>query len=290
VLAISRAGGLNPAARALSVNPSSVYRRLEALEKELGVRLFERLRAGYKLTASGEELADAAMRMEEEILTVERRVLGTDVRLEGKIRIGTSEVLAVHVLADHLVAFRDAYPDVRLDVTLSNHHVDLARRDADIVIRATTRAPEHLVGRSVGTVNIASYAAPAYLDKAGRGRKLADYDWVGYEEQIANLRPAVWMTQNVPDERVRFRFDSICSVSAAVQRGAGCASMPCFVVGDNPAFERLPNTYAQTEAQMWVLTHPDLRRSARVRACLQFFGSRLAADSAKFIGKPDPVW
>lgn len=287
VLALSRATGLTSAARALGVNPSSAYRRLDTLESEMGVRLFERLRSGYRLTAAGEDLTEAASRMESEALNVERRVLGADVRLQGSMRLATSEALMIHILADHVEEFRAQYPDINLDVALSNQHVDLGRRDADIVIRATSAPPEHLVGRSVGHVNAAAYASPGYLDAKGREKPIAAYDWVGYDGALLHHRQARWTSDNVPDDRVKLRFDSISAVLAVVIRGAGCAALPCFVADGHPALERLPGTYQQTDVQMWVLTHPDLKRSARIRAGLQFFGSRLSAYRVRLVGRAD---
>lgn len=284
VLALSRARGLHSAARVLGVNASSVYRRLEALETSMGVRLFERLRTGYRLTDAGEELTAAASRMELEALVVERRVLGADVRLQGSMRLATSEALMIHVLADHVEAFRALYPDVDLEVALSNRQVDLARRDADIVIRATSAPPDHLVGRSVGHVNAAAYASTAYLDANGRGKPLAAYEWVGYHGALVQHRQARWTSDNVPDERVKLRFDSISAVLAVVARGVGCGALPCFIADSHPALERLPRTYQETDVQMWVLTHPDLRNSARISAGLQFFGSRLSAYRSKLVG------
>lgn len=288
VLAVSRATGLNSAARTLGINPSSVYRRLESLETSMGVRLFERLRTGYRLTIAGEELAEAAARMEAEALNVERRVLGTDVRLQGNMRVSTSEALLIHLLAEHLPEFRSQYPDVSLDVTLSNQHVDLSRRDADIVIRATPAPPDHLVGRSVGHVNAAAYASPAYLDAQGRDKPIADYDWIGYDGELANFRQSRWTNENIPAERVKVRFDSICAVHNVIVRGLGCGALPCFVADDDPQLERLPGTYQETDVQMWVLTHPDLRKSARIRAGLQFFGSKLSGHTTKLSGRPEP--
>jgi DNA-binding transcriptional LysR family regulator len=287
VLAISRTAGLSPAARQLGVNPSSVYRRLEALEKELEVRLFERLRSGYRLTESGEALAEAAARMENEALSVERQVKGTDVRLQGHIRVSTSEALAMYALPSHLAEFRSMYPEVSLDVSATNQMVDLTRRDADVAIRATAVPPDHLVGRSVGRVGVAAYASAAYLDAQGRGRPVEAYDWIGYDGQLAHIRQARWTNQHIPPERQKLRFDSIAAVVTAVAHGVGCGSMPCFAADGDPRFERLPGTWQETDVQIWLLTHPDLRRSARVRACLQFFGSRLAAESARLLGAPD---
>ena len=287
VLAISRTAGLSPAARALGVNPSSVYRRLEALERQLEVRLFERLRSGYRLTESGEALAEAAARMEAEALAVERRVLGTDVRLQGHIRVSTSEAFAIHVLPPYLGAFRQTYPGVSLDLAVSNQLVDLSRRDADVVIRATASAPEQLVGRSVARIGIAAYASPAYLDGMGRRRALAEYDWIGFTGALSHIRQARWLEQNIPDKQQTIRVDSFGTVINTVASGAGCGMLPCFAGDDDARFERLPGTYEATDVQLWVLTHPDLRRSARVRACLQFFGARLSADAPRLLGRAD---
>ncbi|MCC2657966.1 MAG: putative HTH-type transcriptional regulator [Panacagrimonas sp.] len=285
VLAISRTAGLSPAARQLGVNPSSVYRRLEALEKELEVRLFERLRSGYRLTESGEALAEAAARMETEALSVERHVKGTDVRLQGHLRVSTSEALAMYLLPSHLAEFRAMYPEVSLDVSATNQLVDLTRRDADVAIRATAIPPDHLVGRSVGKVGVAAYASKAYLDAQGRGRPVIEYDWIGYDGQLSHIRQARWTNQHIPPERQKLRFDSIAAVVTSVAHGVGCGSMPCFAGDLDPRLERLPGTLLETDVQIWLLTHPDLRRSARVRACLQFFGTRLAAESARLLGQ-----
>lgn len=287
VLAISRSTGLNSAAKLLGMNPSSVYRRMEALENNMGVRLFERLRSGYRLTVAGEELAEAAARIEVEALDVERRVLGTDMRLQGTIRLSVSEALLMHLLADLVQDFRAEYPDVVLEVALSDRYVDLSRRDADIVIRATASPPEHLVGRSVGHVNGAAYAAKHYLDAQGRDLPISAYDWIGYGGELATFSQARWTERNVQAQQVRMRFDSISAVHDAVARGLGCAALPCFVADQDPLLERLPGTFEKSDVQLWVLTHADLRNSARIRAGLMFFGQRLSAHAETLAGEMD---
>lgn len=285
VLAISRAEGLNGAARALGVNPSSVYRRLEALEGKLEVRLFERLRTGYRLTPGGEALAEAAERMEREALAVERRVQGADVKLEGHLRMSTSEAFALYLLPRYLAEFRDTYPGLTLDVGVTNQVVDLSRRDADVVIRATAQVPEHLVGRKTGRIAFASYASKTYLDRVGRGRPLADYDWLGFDGQMTRVHQAAWLLAHVPESRIRLRFDGFGPIRQALLSDLGCAALPCFACDRDPQLERLPDTHVETDIHVWVLTHPDLRRSARVRAFMQFFGARLTAIEAQLLGR-----
>jgi DNA-binding transcriptional LysR family regulator len=284
VLAIARGGGLSGAARSLGVNNSSVYRRLEGLEKSLEVRLFDRLRSGYRLTPAGEALAEAAARMESEAHSAERHVRGTDVRVEGHLRMSTSDAVAAHLLPPLLAEFRDLHPGLTLDISATNLVVDLTKRDADVVIRATTAPPEHLVGRSVGNVAFASYATPSYLDRVGRGRPLAEYEWLGFDGILRHLRQYAWLEKNVPESRIRLRFDHFGALRNAGVAGIGCMALPCFACDDDPALERIPNTYQTTDLQFWVLTHPDLRRSARVRAFLQFFGTRLSAMEHRLLG------
>ncbi|MGQ0698003.1 MAG: LysR family transcriptional regulator [Panacagrimonas sp.] len=285
VLSIARGGGLAAAARELKVNTSSVYRRLEALEAQLEVRLFERLRSGYRLTEQGEALAETAQRMEVEALAVERLVRGTDLKLEGNIRLSTSEAVAQYLLPPLLAEFRDQYPGVTLAISANNQVVDLTRRDADVVIRVTATPPPHLVGRSVGFIGFASYATPAYLDRAGRGLPLADYEWIGFEGPMLRVRQATWMSERIPESRQMLRFDSFGAASEAVLAGVGCGALPCFASDHDPRLERLPDSYVKTDLQLWVLTHPDLRKSARIRACLQFFGARLNATGARLEGE-----
>lgn len=284
VLAISRAAGLNPAAKALGVNPSSVYRRLESLEAQMEVRLFERLRSGYRLTEAGEAVAEAAERMESEVHDIERQIAGTDVRLEGHIRLSSSEAFAHYVLPPLLPGFRRQYPGIRLDILVNNQIVDLTRRDADVVVRVTPSPPEHLVGRSLAEIGWAAYATPAFLDRAGRDRPFDEYDWIGFDGSLSHIAQARWMARHIPEQRQVMCCDSFGATVAAVANHIGCGALPCVVGDADKRFERLANSHQLTGMKLWVLTHPDLRRSARIRACLQYFGAGLTALGPQITG------
>jgi DNA-binding transcriptional LysR family regulator len=289
VLAISRSGGLNGAARYLGVNSSSVFRRLGALEKQLEVRLFERLRTGYRLTTAGEAFAKAAERMEQELLQVERKVKGTDTRLEGHVRLSTSDAVAQHLLPRWLGEFRETYPGLTLDVAATVQNIDLSKRDVDVVIRVTSSPPEHLIGRRLGRVAYAAYASKRYLDRVGRGRPLEAYHWLGWDGAMNITAMGLWLSKAVPETSIHMRFDQFAPARFAVNADLGCCSMPCFACDSDAALERIPHTHVLSNAELWVLTHPDLRRSARVRAFLQFFGTRLAAIAAELAGSEDAV-
>lgn len=285
VLAIARSGTLVAAARALGVNHSSVYRRLDALEARLSVRLFERGRAGYRLTAAGELLADAARRMEAEALDARRRVLGTDLKLSGVIRVSTSELLGFYLLPPLLNEFATRYPEIEIDMSINNRLVDLARRDADVVIRASEKVPDHLVGRRIAKIASAAYAQRAYLDRAGRGRALDEYDWLTLDESLAHVPQARWLREQVPQARSRFRFDLIEALHRSMGRGLGAGVLPCFVGDADGELERLTPPQTSGDFGVWVLTHPDLRRSARMRAFVSEMGALIAAQKPALLGE-----
>lgn len=286
VLAISRGGGLKAAARQLDVDTSSVFRRLGALEQKLEVRLFERMRTGYRLTPAGEALAEAAGRVEAETTNVERKVKGTDTRLEGHIRLNSSDAVVQHLLPEWLAEFRRTYPDLTLEIAITADYVDLSKRDVDVVIRATSSPPEHLVGRNTGPWGLAAYASKPYLDRVGRKRPLAHYEWLQFEGPMRRSPMAKWIEDHVDEDRIKLWFDAFTTLHSALGAGLGCSVLPCFTGDRDPRLEQLPGTHRMSNSSLWVLTHPDLRRSARIHAFMEFFATRLMATNKALIGKP----
>lgn len=284
VLAIAQGGSLAAGARLLDMNISSVYRRLEGIEQTLGVKLFDRLRDRYRLTSAGQALAEAAERMDLEAKEAARRVRGADERLEGPLRLSTGGGVAFHLLPRHLAAFTDKYPGIALEVGVTDDIIDLARRDVDVVIRDSPRAPEHLVGRKVARLGMAAYATPKILQRSGPDTSLDALPWLSLECGFARLPEVKSQLRRASTSRVKLRFDSVEAMRAAVVEGIGVGVLPCFIGDADVRLERVPGTYAPTDMHLWVLAHPDLRRSARVRAFLQFFGERLQGERNRILG------
>jgi DNA-binding transcriptional LysR family regulator len=284
VLAIARGGSLAAAAGTLRVNPSSVHRRLVAFERRLAVRLFERRRDGYRATPQGETLIEAAQRIEAEALAAQRRVQGTERALSGLVRVSTAELLGLYLLPPLLRRFTSDFPEVEVELSVDNRFVDLTRRDADVVVRATDQPPAHLVGRRVARVASAAYAQRTYLDRVGRGQALDAYEWLALDQSLARVPQARWLREHVPQARCRFRFNLLEAAHQCVRAGLGVAVMPCFVCDPEPDLERLTEPETSGEYGVWVLTHPDLRRSARIRAFMQAIGTMIATHEHRLLG------
>ncbi|MFK8253548.1 LysR family transcriptional regulator [Ancylobacter terrae] len=277
VKAIAEAHSLAGAAETLGVNHSTIFRRLGSLEEALGTRLFERARTGYAPTAAGEEMVRVAERMAEEIVTLERRITGQDLRPSGDLRVTTNDTLLMHLLTPLLVDFRKAYPDIRLEIIVSNASLNLSKRDADVAVRATQHPPETLIGRRTASIRWAVYSRPEMVGPDGYDHARArDFHWVGFADNLANLPPAAWLHDHVGEERIMYRVDTVMGLAEAAQAGAGLALLPCFIGSATPGLVRLTEPEEDINAGLWLLTHPDLRGTARVRAFMEHIGRELA--------------
>jgi DNA-binding transcriptional LysR family regulator len=265
VLAVARAGSLAGAARALEMQHSTVLRRIEQAEGRLGARLFARARSGWAPTAPGAAGARAAAEMESAALGAERAISGADARLEGTIRIATSELLAGHLLLPLLGRFLAEHPGIEIECDASNRNVDLTRREADVALRATMEPPETLIGRRVAVMRYAVFASKAVLGRRRGTPVLAELPWVGFDERIAHFQIARWFAGALPQVRPRLRLDSMSALMRAAAAGLGAVVLPTFAAAQEHALVRVTTPIEGPEMPLWLLHHPDVRGNARVR-------------------------
>ncbi|PWC31386.1 LysR family transcriptional regulator [Azospirillum sp. TSO35-2] len=274
LLAVARHGSLSSAARALGVNHSTVLRRVTALEETMGVQLFDKLPGGYALTAAGDEMHRVALKVEEDLATANRRLSGRDTQIRGSLRVTTVDILTLHVLPRHIAAFRERHPDLRVDLTTAEASLSLTRREADVAIRSTNRPPENLIGRAVSGLSFAVYGAKAYLERQAVDRQT----WVGLDESFDHTSMGQWLKRTVPEAKIGYRVNSVAAAVEAVRAGVGLGLLPCGMVDQNPAFQRLGAPVAEVETTIWLLTHEDLRHMGRVRAFLDFMAEAFAQE------------
>jgi DNA-binding transcriptional LysR family regulator len=272
------------AARSLALNHSTVFRRLGALEAQIGVRLFERFRDGYTATAAGEEVIALAGRIDADVTAIERRLAGQDLRPSGLVRVTTTDTM-VDVLMPMLASFHSAHPEIALELAASNAIFNLSRRDADVAVRPAVEPPELLVGRRVATIAFALFASTDYLKRRPVRLPLEQHDWAAPDDTLAHLNVAQWINATIPPERIVLRTGSLVTLQAAVRAGMGMAPLPCYLGDTDATLRRIGPAMAEFDAGLWLLTHPDLRRVARIRAFMDFMAPALAAYAPLFAGK-----
>ncbi len=282
ILAIARAGSLAGGARSLGVNHSTLFRRLNACEARLGVRVFDRRADGYVLTRAGEAIRAHAEVAENAVQELARQVAGRDFRLAGELRLTTAPSLATDYVAPLLPAFRKRYPDIRVELAVGDHDYDLARREADLALRATRQPPPYLVGRRLADLPWFAFAAPSYLRRRGTPASVDDldgHDLIGADRSFQRVAIFEWLQRRYEDARVVARSNDLNTMAALAEAGLGVALLP--VDQHSRKLRRLFRLDARFTAGLWLLTHPDLRHTARVRALSDFLGDALR-DDARF--------
>ena len=263
------AGTVRAAAKALKVHHSTVSRRIEQLEASLGVALFERRPEGYFPTQAGEELAHAASRFGEELLSVERHIAGRDNELSGSLKVTMAEPFAVHMFAERLPDFCEQYPGLELQILTSYDLLDVARREADIAIRMDNNPPDTLVGKRLFAYATSVYAHPDYLAAHDFENHPEEARWLGWEDREGRFPD--W-TQNTEFSRVP-TWGSFTSMSLQLEMARqkmGLVALPCMAGDRYPDLIRATKAPPLPSRDIWILTHEDLRRTARVRVFMDF--------------------
>ena len=276
-LAVSREGTASGAGKALGVNHTTVARRIGALEDKLKARLFDRTSDGYEMTQTAENMYDHALAIEERTLAIDREVFGQDAELEGPLKLTISHDVASRLVVPKLADFRATYPHIDLELLTTTGLVDLSAREADIALRLTAKPPEYLVGRKVLPLVHGVYGASDYFDSPGRGVGVILFRGEGD-------RP-VWVEQHFPSAEVVLRVDDVTTMVAAVQQGLGLARLPCYIGDSSTGILRKDLELTPSDWAVWILSHVDLRCTARVRVCREFLAEAIESQRQLVLGE-----
>lgn len=261
-LALAREGTVSGAGRVLAVKHTTVARRIAALEGQLGSRLFDRQASGYTMTQAAENLFPHALAMEETAQAADREVFGMDTQLSGTLNLTASSDVFAALVAPKLRKFTDMYPGIDLNLLASASLSDLASRQADIALRLTSTPPEYLIGREVIPLRHGVYASSAYLKKKRSDERVIL--WNGDRETPK------WMQDHFPDAHIVARTNDIQTMMSAVKNHLGLARMPCYIGDAEPSLRRIDVSLTPSSWGVWVLSHIDLRSTAKVRVCRDF--------------------
>lgn len=265
VLALSRKGSARGAAQELGVSNSTVTRRLDDLEHKLRAQLFDRTPDGYRLTAVGEQVLPTAEHVEELVLAAERKISGGDQELEGNIRVTLPPGGPLGFLLKRLATFADQYPGIDLELSSSLDALDLSRREADIAVRvmpANVSPPEYLIGRRLAALSASAYVHRDLLNP-DNPEDVSHLSWIG--KRSIDQKEEWLASTDYPELQVRHAIADLALLADAVRYKMGVAFMPCLIAFNDPDIVRVPGATIVHHSDMWVLTHKDLRLSARLR-------------------------
>jgi DNA-binding transcriptional LysR family regulator len=277
-LAFARTGGMHAAARVLGVNQSTVQRRIAELEEHVGQQLVERHLGSYRLTALGEELRPAAEAVEAAVASFERRLAASNKDLTGAVRVTCGPSVAAYLQRTALIdAFHARYPGLRVELVASDRALDLSKGEADIAIRAGEPKDEALVGRKIANASWSVYASRAYLERYGRPDNPEDLNGhlvVACGTSIADYPGSRWQRSVGHHATIATRTDDLQGLILAVKAGAGLAAILRFQGDSETELVRVIDDIG-IATSYYLLMHPDMQRTPRVRAFADFVASEI---------------
>lgn len=282
VLAVARAGSAAAAARALGVNHSTVVRRVGAFEDRAGVRVFDHLATGYRLTQEGRAFLAAAESIDGVLHELGRSIVRSDEELAGAVRITTTDSMAP-LLVDKLAELRTAHPQVTIELLITNTRLNLEAMDADIAVRPTREPPEQLVGRKICDVGFGLYASRelmAGLDSAA----MNELPTLGLGGPLASSSLGRWLDESPLTGPTVMRCDTFMLLLALAEQGAGCTILPCWLGETSTKLRRIGPDLLEFRNHLWLLHHRDVRRSRRVRVVADAVVTALRAKRALIEG------
>lgn len=285
-VSLVQTGSVRAAAGLLGVNPSTVTRRLDALEARLGQKLFVRSQAGLRTTRDGEELMAELAPLAARLGDLEAQLGELGEEVAGRVRITMPDVFAV-TLMEAFGDYTHCHPRVRLEFLPAYRALDLARGEADMAIRITDQPPDSLIGRRLGRYRLMAYASRAYLedrDPLGSPEKLV---WI--ESGLESIRAPGFKARYFPSMPYGVRCNNVLLQQAAVRAGMGITLLPCALGDADEDLCRVGDAAPMDGQDIWLLFHPDLRGVARIQSVSTHIQAAFADLAPRLLGSEDPA-
>jgi DNA-binding transcriptional LysR family regulator len=275
LLALLQTRSLLAAGKALGLNASTVSRRLDALERTLGGRLFDRSPEGALPTALAEEMAPHAEMMERAAVALAMTAEGREVVPEGEVRITAPPGYAEYLLAPAMPRLLARYPALRVTLDASARVADLTRREADLAVRSERPTTGDLVATKLGSIHAAFLTSPRYAASLAPLRRLSDARWITWGPDFAHVAPARFIAANIPEASIALRTSHLGTQVAAAEAGVGVLFADRNLLrvrrlAEVPLAEELRAMLPASTGELWLVGHRALRDVPRIAATWDF--------------------
>jgi DNA-binding transcriptional LysR family regulator len=268
-LAAFREGSCAAAGARLGVNQSTISRRIGALERDLGVRLFDRIPEGLVPTAAAEEIVPRAELFEATAAELMDAVEGIDTRLAGVVRVALPDMIATELVAPALPGFLREHTGLRVELIAGDAIVDLSRREADLALRFVRPESGDLVVRRVATLRFGVFGSNEYLSEH-RGKSAEELAWLDWDTTKAHLPEAAWLHAVFPRVEPVLRTTSLGVRLRATREGLGVSVLARPLAERYPELEAIEGLPPIPEIPIWLVGHRALRNLPRIKAVWAF--------------------
>jgi DNA-binding transcriptional LysR family regulator len=276
-LALAESGSLSRASDKLRVDHSTVARRIDMLERDLGVRLVERLPRSYRLTAEGELIRNQAKKIEACIGDIAGLASSADHSPSRVVRVSGPPAFLSQFLAPRLLPLQSQQPGLRIELMGETRQVNLSQGEADLAIRMSKPAEKGVVARRLAVVAYGLYGSRDYL----ANRREGDWEFLGVEENLGLLRR--WLKELAGERQFVLRSNDLANVLTGARAGLGLAVLPCIMARGHPELVDVPTRLAPLTAELWLLFQRDIGRTPAVRRVIDHITAITTKARAAFL-------
>lgn len=281
-LALAETGSLSRASEKLRVDHSTVARRIDMLERDLGVRLVERLSRSWRLTAEGEKVRDRAKTIETGVADITRLAKGVDRSPDRIVRVSGPPALLSGFLAPRLLPFQRQHPGLRIELVGEARQISLSRGETDLVLRLARPVEKGVVARRLAAVAYGLYGSHDYLARCGGNGQ----DFLGFDDSLDHLPQQRWLKLLAGDRALAVRSNDLANLLTAARAGLGLAVLPRILARTVPELVSVPTRLPPLTRELWLSFHRDVGRSPAVRAVINHITAITTSAKAAFLGEP----
>ena len=266
LLAVQQSNSIREAGERLGLNHSTVSRRIKSLNQNHPFEVFDSTSSGLEITEYGTVLLQTALKVQDLMGEQQLTLRGKDFSQSGEITLSLPPAILQFLLLDELTLFQQQHPDIRLKILASYDLVDLKLGEADVVIRASNKPGDELVGHRIYPIQVGYYASRKYLtDTPAEARGWitgADSSWV--------------KNSPLPDQPVLYQVEDLVTRHTMAAKGLGMIRGACYIAEHYSELVPVIDEFTPFQ-DLWVLTHPELRHTPRIKTLMQFLLHSLRA-------------
>jgi DNA-binding transcriptional LysR family regulator len=263
-LALAEEGSLSRASEKLRVDHSTVARRIDMLEHELGLRLVERLSRSYRLTTEGERIRDRAKEIATGIADIARFAQSVDRSPQRVVRVSGPPTFVSRFLAPRLLPLQGQHPGLRIDLVGEARQVSLSRGETDLALRMVRPVEKGVVARRLAVVAYGLYGSREHVARCGEDAR----DYIGYDDSLDHLPQQRWLKMLAGDRDLALRSNDLVNLLTAARAGLGLAVLPCLMARAYPDLVSVPTRLPPLSRELWLVFHRDVGRVPAVRAVI----------------------
>lgn len=275
VLTLVRCGTLANAGERLGVDASTVFRSLQRIERGIGQMLFTRSRAGYQASELALVMAGHAEQLETALESARSAAQIRSDDVSGNVRITTTDTILHGLVAPALQTLKASHPLLSFELHTGNALASLTQRDADIAIRATTRPPQHLIGKQIGPIRVALFGSKNGIVQSTADLKSGKAVWIAPDDALPDHPSVLWRKRHFPKVQPTYRVNSILTVMELINQGLGIGVVPMFLAKMQPDLLQLTEVLDECQTELWLLTHAESRHLRRVSAVYGYLSQTL---------------